>query len=704
MGGADAAARGRNSQLPRWRERMNDTTSTQRRPRQLPPPPVYFVSRLDELADLDRLVDEHRSGSESRPGVAVLIGLGGVGKTALAVTWARNHAKRFKDGHLYADLSGSSDDPAAFPAVVLAGFLRALGVEPERVPVNPVEQVGLYRTLTADARRMLVVVIDNAVSVQQVRPLIPASAGCVVVVTSHRHLDGLYTEGAQFIEVPPLAPHDAEMLLIRLVGEERAHDRRAVAELALLCGCLPITLHVVAARLATRRHWSVSRVVEQLRDERSRLAALDQLSDAETPVTAVFDWACQDLEPYALDLYRLLGRLPTRDFGIDLAAAVTEMAKPDIALVLQTLADASLVEEVAHGRYRFHDLVRLHARSQRADDGDEVLPRAARWYLQQMTRANLVVIPMRWRVSPVADDLAGEPPAFSSDAAALDWLAGELPNVLAVLEEAVLNRHDELAWQLCEAHWELMLYRKHYTEWLRSHDLGITAAERCRNAIAESRLHYQLGRAHLDLGQREPARTETQAAIELARRAGDRRNESAALEQLGRIAQDDHDFDTAIACFTDSLHIEDELGIPRGVASRHRRLGDVLLLVDRDDEAERHLLAAQQMFAELRSPKDEARTALGLARIDARAGRYDVADERLARARHVLSREASPTYEADVLRAQGDVAVRRGNIEQARRHLTEAVELVRDLGGVSLDLARAALDALERPTHSDGER
>jgi tetratricopeptide (TPR) repeat protein len=679
---------------------MNEITTS---PRQLPPPPVHFVSRLPELADLDQLV-EHRRGSKSRPGVAVLIGLGGVGKTALAVTWARNHAKRFEDGHLYADLSGISADTATTTALVLAGFLRALGVEPERVPVTLTEQVGLYRTLTADARRMLVVVLDNAVSVQQVRLLIPASAGCVVVVTSHRRLDGLYTDGAQFIEVPPLTPHDAEMLLTKLLGEQRAHNERgAVAELALLCGCLPITLHVVAARLATRRYWPVSRVVEQLRDERSRLAALDQLSDAETPVTAVFDWACQDLEPHAVDVYRLLGRLPTREFGTELAAAVTEMAKPDIALVLQTLADASLLEEAASGRYRFHDLVRLHARSQRADDVDEVLPRAARWYLQKMTRANLVVIPMRWRVSPVAADLAGEPPAFSTDAAALDWLAGELPNVLAVLEDAVLDRHDEPAWQLCEALWELMLYRKHYTEWLRSHDLGITAAQRCRNTIAESRLRYQLGRAHLDLGQQEPARTETQAAIELARRADDRRNESAALEQLGRIAQYDHNFDTAIACFTESLHIEGELGIPRGVASRHRRLGDVHLLADRDDEAERHLLAAQQMFAELGSPKDEARTALGLARIDARAGRYDVADERLVRARPVLSREVSPTYEADVLRAQGDVAARRGNIEQARRYLTEAVKLVRDLGGVSLDLARKDLDALHQSTPPGGE-
>lgn len=239
-----------------------------------------------------------------------------------------------------------------------------------------------------------------------------------------------------------------------MIFVSRVDELDAVAKLARQCGCLPITLHIAAVRLATRPHWPVARVVEQLRNEPSRLAALDRLSGTENPITAVFDWVLHELAPYVADLYRLLGRLPTRDFGPELAAAVTERATPDIALVLQTLADAGLLDEVGNGRYRFDDLVRLHARAQCAKDSDEAVPRAARWYLREITRRYLVVIPLRWRVSPVADELAGEPPAYVSDTAALDWLAGELPNVLAVLEDAVLDRHDELAWQLCEVLWE----------------------------------------------------------------------------------------------------------------------------------------------------------------------------------------------------------------------------------------------------------
>ncbi|WP_072474440.1 tetratricopeptide repeat protein [Amycolatopsis australiensis] len=669
---------------------------------------MYFVSRLEELADLDQLIDEHRAGSESRPGVAVLIGLGGVGKTALAVTWARNHANRFRDGHLYADLCGFSPDSTATPTLVLAGFLRALGVEPDQVPITLAEQVGLYRTITATRRMMLVVVLDNAVSVQQVRPLIPASAGCVVVVTSHRNLEGLFSDGAQFIEVPPLDQEHAEVLLTELLGTERARkDVGAVAELAHLCGCLPIALLVAAARLASHPKWPVSRVVEQLRNEQARLAALDRFSGTENQVTAVLDWARNELEPHVAELYRLLGRLPVREFGADLAAAVTGVAEPRITFALQTLVDASLLEEVHNDRYRFHDLVRLHARTQRAHDDDHVVPRAARWYLREMTRANLVVIPLRWRVSPMADELADEPPAYASDVDALDWLTGELPNVLAVLEDAFLDRHYELVWQLCEALWELMLYRRPFAEWLRSHELGIIAAQRCSDPVAESRLHYQLGRAHLDLDQQDLAARENQLAVDLAQAAGDRRTESAALEQLGRIAQARNDLDTAIECFTASLHLEDALGIPRGVAARHRRLGDAYVHAGRYDDAELHLIIAQQMFAELGSEKDEARTALGLARIDAHRQRFDVAVERLNRARLVLNRSASPAYESDVLRALAEVAVLNGNIEQARSYLTEAIALVSDLGGVSLALASAALaklapaDEAEIPRNND---
>ncbi|MCR6485637.1 tetratricopeptide repeat protein [Amycolatopsis sp. OK19-0408] len=661
-------------------------------PRQLPPPPAHFVSRSDELSDLDALTG---SGSGSRAQVVVVVGPGGVGKTALAVTWASGHAHRYPDGQLYTDLRGFSADTAVAPEEVLGVFLRALGVAPERVPAGLAEQVGLYRTVTAGRR--LLVVLDNAVSTAQVRSLIPASAGCAVVVTSRLRLDGLLADGARFVDVAPLPREDAIALLTRTVGPDRADVEPAeVAELAELCGRFPITLRVAAARLAARPRWPVSRVVARLRDERSRLATLSRLAGAEDSATAAFDWSYRELPEHAALLYRLAAEVPGPEFTAGLAAAVTGLRDDVVRDALELLVDASLLEEADLDRYRFHDLVRLHARAQRDEARFEAVPRAARWYLRELTRANLVVIPARWRVSPVADEVRAEPAPFADDGAALDWLAGQLPNVLPLLEEAVADRHDEIAWQLCEALWELLLYRKHYPEWLRSHELGITAAQRCHDRVAESRLRYQLGRACFDLGQLEPAERETRWAAELAREAHDRRNESAALEQLGMVAQARGDFDAAVVLFADSLRIEEELGIERGVAARHWRIGEALLRAGRETAAARHLEAAAQVFTEIGDDKGAARAAIGLARIDARSGRPDGAIRRLEHARGVLGRLGSAVHEANVLLALAEVAEADDQRGRARAYLAEAVELLADVGGAALERARAALEAADR--------
>ncbi|WP_410566975.1 ATP-binding protein [Amycolatopsis sp. cmx-4-61] len=669
-------------------------------PRQLPPVPAGFVSRAGELADLDDLIEAVGSRQSEQASVRVIVGPGGVGKTALAVTWASRRAKQFPDGQLYVDLRGFSAGAAVLPGEVLASFLRALGVDTERVPVELAELTGLFRTVTAGRRLLLV--LDNAASAAQVRPLIPASADCAVVVTSRLRLDALFGDGAQFIELAPLPQREAVRLLDRAVGAVRARkESAAISELAKLCGWFPITLRVVAAQLAARPRWPVSRVVEELRDERRRLTNLSRLTGADDSVAATFDWSYRALPPRVAGVYRGMTECSIPEFGVGVAAAVAEMADHDAALALQELVDASLLEEIELDRFRFHDLIRLHGRAQPDDHRFEVSARAARWYLRELTRANLVVIPMRWRVGPAAEQLSGESARFGSGSEALEWLTAELPNVMAVLEDAVADRHDELAWQLCEALWELMLYRKHYPEWLRSHELGIRAAQRCGNRVAESRLRYQLGRAYLDLGQLGPAESETRQAVELARAAEDRRNESAALEQLGMVAQSRGEVDTAVMLFSDTLHIEQELGIERGVAARHRRIGEALLQVGRETEAAGHLGAAQQLFSEIGDDKGQARVALGLARIDARSGRPETALRRLRQAREVLGQSGSAVYEAEVLMTLAEVA--RGDEQEktVRAYLAEAVALLDDVGGVALQRALAALEALDGEDDSE---
>ncbi|MFJ8912753.1 tetratricopeptide repeat protein [Amycolatopsis sp. NPDC102389] len=662
-------------------------------PRQLPPVPAHFTSRTVELEALDSAAARQEDESADRsPAVTVVVGPGGVGKTALAVTWAVRNAGRFPSGQLYADLRGFSPETAVPPEDALGAFLRALGVPPERVPVELAEQAALFRTTTAGMRLLLVV--DNAISAAQVRPLIPASSGCVVVVTSRLRLDGLHAEGARFVDMAPLPEEHAVELLTRSVGRSRvAGELPDVTTLAALCGRLPIALRVAGARLASRPKWPVARMVAELRDERVRLTKLSPVGEAS--LTATFDSSYSALSPHAARLYRLVGEHPGPTIEVGAAAAAARVSEHEAADGLQELADASLLEEIAEGGYRFHDLVRLHARALPDDERLEVVARIADWYLHRMTRANMVVIPMRWSVSTVRARYEDAPALFATGAEALHWLDERLPDIIEVLEETSALRQDELAWQLCEALWELFLYRKHYRLWIRTHEAGITAARRCGHAIAEARLRCQLGRAYLDLGRFEAAESECLEAAELARGAGSRHNESVALDQLGMAAQGRGDFERAVGFFGESLVIERELGIDRGVAQRHRRIGEALLQAGRTADAARHLRLGQELFKEIGDVKGEAEVTLSLARIDARAGEITAAKRELERAAAVLDESGSAVYQSDVLVAFAEVAELEGDLGAARGRLTKALDLCGPIGGLRVERVRARLDALD---------
>lgn len=662
-------------------------------PRQLPPVPAHFTSRTKELEALDSAAAGQEDDAVDRsPAVTVVVGPGGVGKTALAVTWAVRNADRFPEGQLYADLRGFSPETAVSPEDALGAFLRALGVPPERVPVELAEQAALFRTTTAGMRLLLVV--DNAISAAQVRPLIPASSDCVVVVTSRLRLDGLHAEGARFVDMAPLPQEHAVELLTRSVGKSRvAGELSDVTKLAVLCGRLPIALRVAGARLASRPKWPVARMVAELRDERVRLTKLSPVGEAS--LTATFDSSYSALPPHAARLYRLVSEHPGPAVEVGAAAAAVRVSDDGAEEGLQVLADASLLEETGEGSYRFHDLVRLHARALPDDERFDVVPRIADWYLHRMTRANMVVVPMRWRVSTVSARYENSPSLFATGAEALQWLDERLPDIVAVLEETLALRHYEVTWQLAEALWELFLYRKHYQRWIRTQEIGVTAARRCADAVAEARLRCQLASAYLNLGRFEAAERECSKAVELARGAGSRHNESVALDQLGMAAQGRGDFDRAVVFFCESLVIEQELGIDRGVALRHRRIGEALFQAGRITDAARHLNLAQEMFAEIGDVKAEARGAVALARIDAQAGEITAAKRRLEHAAAVFAESGSAVYQADVLLAFAEVAEREGDLDAARGQLIEALELVRPVGGPQVDLVQTKLAALD---------
>jgi hypothetical protein len=257
-------------------------------PRQLLAPPAHFVGREAELAELDRVL----TGRGDHGGLVLITGVGGVGKSALALRWSQRASTRFPSGQLYANLSAFGPAGPAAPGEVLGRFLRSFGVAPERVPADVAEQAGLFRSLTAD--RQLLVLLDNAVSAAQVRPLLPTSPASVVVVTARWRLGSLISEGARFIPLDPLDEPAATELLRNAVGARRiAEDMASTSSLVLLCGGLPIALSVIGARLAARPRWSVRRIVTELTEEHRLLAGLSTQEDFS--VSATFDLSYQDL-------------------------------------------------------------------------------------------------------------------------------------------------------------------------------------------------------------------------------------------------------------------------------------------------------------------------------------------------------------------------------------------------------------------------
>ena len=328
-------------------------------PRQLPPDAASFTGRERELERLCELL----SGGGQRGAVPIvaLDGAAGVGKSAVAARAAHQLAGQFPDGQLYADLQGATPGLAPLPPLeVLSRFLRAFGVDGQRLPVNVEEAAALFRSLAAGRRLLLV--LDNAATAEQVRPLLPASPSCAVLVTSRQLLSGIH--GAEHLHLDVLPADEAVRLLGHLAGPERiAAEPEAAVALAQLCGYLPLALRIAGARLAARPAWPVRALVERLADERRRL---DELSLGDLAVRTSLQVSYHALDPQVARLFRLLGLLDGPDVGVPVVAALLDQPVEATEAALERLVDARLLESLAPGRYRFHDLLRLFARERAA--------------------------------------------------------------------------------------------------------------------------------------------------------------------------------------------------------------------------------------------------------------------------------------------------------------------------------------------------
>lgn len=667
-------------------------------PSQLPPPPSFFTSRGSELADLQRWLGE----SDDRPLFAVISGPGGVGKSTLALRWMHDVRQHFPDGQLYVNLGAFSGGGPVSPEEVLEWFLLALGVTPERIPTGLSQRTALYRSVTAD--RLVAVLLDDAVSAAQVRPLLPASSRSAVLVTSRWRLVGLRMAGARFVEVDPLDVADSVALLNRVVGGDRlTREHQHAEELAQLCGGMPIALSVMGARLLAHPNRPLAREVGDLRG-RDRLATLS--IGADHSVAAAFDMSYEELPAQEALAYRRCALHPGSSFGVAVAAVATGLSVDGTEQVLDALVERNLLTEVADRRFRYHDLLLVHARQLAETVGDEVGEPAqamVEWYLELAVGADLVLRPTRRRIGPRFDAGRSRPAEFADRSSALCWLEEERANLTQSARTANERGWYDLVWQFCEALWGFFLYAPHYDDWLDLHRIGIPAAQHLGHRAAEARLRTQLGYALVKLGRYEEAKQENETALELAEADGDEFTIAAALSELAGAVRGTGDLVGALAHLRRARAIREVIGTPRAVALCDRGIGETLAELGRFDDAVLALSEAASAMERLGDPAQHARALTSLGSTHAMCGRPDDADTALTRALALTDSLGSRHYRAEVLAVLGEVAVRAGRPDAARIHLAEAFQIYDDSGDPKAEAIAGLLADLvdARPRRSD---
>ncbi|MFF4416805.1 ATP-binding protein [Streptosporangium sp. NPDC001559] len=644
-----------------------------------------IVNRHDELA----LLDDIRSGSggTGAPKVAVVSGPAGVGKTAMALHWSHREHDSFPDGGLFADLRGHATDKPIQPTEVLGWFIRAFGVEPKRVPAGLAERSALYQSLVSGRR--LVVMLDNAISVAQVTPLLPASAESVTIVTSRWRLAGLLMRGARAVQLEQLSPRSSIELLGRTIGGERIRAEQESAErLVELCARLPLALCVAAARLATRPRWPLSEMVQALTHERRRLAELSIGDEDETKVQAALALSYDGLSSDDIRrIYRRLGLFPGTTFDSWSAAATVAMPRAHVRELLEILIDANLLDDAPGGHYRFHDLIRLHAREMaERDESEEVrartVHRAVDWFLSTATTVNRLVMPYRKVNFDAVVNEPAEPLTFADRAQALDWLDDELPNLRAAIQVAMEQRLFPTAWQLVDALWPLFLYRGRHDERLEIDRMGLEAARACADAEAEAKMLNRTGLAHRALGELDEAAADFHAALEIWRREENRYRISGSTRRLGLIELDRGHIEEAVVLLQESLSQYRAAKESRKVALLLCDLSEALIELGKTAEAVDHLAEAEGLLAEVDDPHNRARARILLG--SARGG--EIGTALVERELEEMKRIGSAIGQAQALQALGDLALREHREQDARTLYEEAQRVLAQSGSRSRQL------------------
>ncbi|MER0240849.1 tetratricopeptide repeat protein [Streptomyces sp. HSW2009] len=659
-----------------------DEAQHRTRQRQLPPISPLFVGREADLRTLDRL----RDASSPHGPRLVVTGLPGVGKTTLVVRWLLQQTGRFPDGHLYADLAGDRPDgPEGIgsPDAVTERFLLALGVR--RIPSDAVQRTALWRSVTADLR--LALVLDNARTAAQVRPLLLTSSTGTTVITSRSALTGLQVDGALVHRLPALATDAAvELLAVRLAARV-AEEPVAAREVVTLCGHLPLALCVVSAQLDPRPHRSLSSLAGTLAQGHG---AIDQLHvDGEATMRIALDSSYDLLADESASLYRRMGLLPTDRYDLFLLAAVAGRGQEQGAihlldLAVQGLVEANLVEEVGPDTYRFHDLVRSHARllgEEREAGGaqEEVLHRFVEWCLCTAASAEAILTPSHRLAGHDVRPTGVNPTPLAGPAEALEWLDTYRHALMEAIRHCARVGWDSSCWRLADVAWPLFQRLRPTEMWTEAYRLGLDAARRSGSRAGEGRMLSSGAIALRDAGRYEEATGWYEQALDLALADGDARQQAQALNGLGHLHLLAGRFDDARAHLERALAIRESIGYERGAALSLRRLGEVALHSGDLAAAADHLQRASDRLGAMNEVYEATRAQALLGHVLVRSG--DQAEGarrlRLALARFRSGNSRSEHWEGNCLEWLGLAAQARGAREAAAEHYRAAAEVFR---------------------------
>ncbi|PPJ00192.1 hypothetical protein C5E51_35445 [Nocardia nova] len=656
-------------------------------PAQLPAAVHGFVNRVADLDSLDRVL-ELKVGDPNSARVCVLIGTAGVGKTALAMHWGHRVRDRFPDGQLYVNLRGYDPGEPVTAGQALERFLTALGVAPASLPVDLETRAALFRTLLAQRRTLIV--LDNAATVKQIRPLLPGAGQCLVLVTSRSRLSSLAVrDGAHRVNLQLFdEPAAIELLYGTVAGYRRGDSEQEIAELARLCARLPLALRVAAERAAVRPHMPMSELIENLHEESRIWSALsNEDGDESDAVRSVFAWSYRGLPPEAARMFRLVGLHPGPDFSTEAAAALAALPVRETSHLLDVLVGVHLLKQVGRDRYQFHDLLRAYATDQArgqdsSEDRDAAIARVLAWYMHTLDNweARLPIPETESTVRhipPAAPPTGVQPLTFTESDASFTWFDIERVNLVACVRTAVEVGNDQVAWRI-----PALLARPYsalntFDDWLSTTELGLQAARRLKDTVAEAILLESLTMAYRQVHRLDKAESTAQQALRLFRRTQQPRGEAVILNLLALINGLARRPDVAHSYLSEAeaLCSENNYNDLLAVVTTNRAW--IYLSANQYQEAYDYAISTMDMVRSSTHPLSEYNHLINLMQAAHGLGHYD---EAAHWAETALPMAMTKLLEGYLLISYGNIQRDRGELDSALRTYSRAADIHRQLG------------------------